>query len=232
MIEDHSSCIKVSDAGICTNCCSKNIVKNGTTKTRKQQYFCKNCHKRFIEFYSYKAYEKNINSQIIQLTKEGLGLRSIARVLQISTTTLLKRMVFISNQISTPEIPFHQSYELDEMRFYIGNKSNQMWLAYAINKITKKIVSFHVGKRTNKTLKTIIKTLINSQAEKVYTDKLRNYQYLIPKEVHSTQRFGTNSIERMNLTIRTNLKRFNRRSICFSKSIIIVNAILRIYFWT
>lgn len=30
------------------------------TKTRKQQYICKNCNKRFIDFYSYKAYKKNI----------------------------------------------------------------------------------------------------------------------------------------------------------------------------
>lgn len=100
-------------------------------------------------------------------------------------------------------------------------------MAYAIDKTTKKIVSFHVGKRTNKTLKTIIKTLINSQAEKICTDKLRNYQYLIPKEIHSSKRFGTNSIERMNLTIRTNFKRFNRRSNCFSKNIFILNAVLR-----
>ncbi|WP_449387859.1 IS1 family transposase [Chryseobacterium lineare] len=231
MIENHSSCIRVSDKEICKNCFSYNIIKNGTTKTGKQQYFCKNCHKRFLPFYSYKAYEKHINSQIIRLTKEGLGIRSISRILYISTTTLLKRIINISAFIVQPGIPFYQSYELDEMRFYIGNKSNQMWLAYAIDKITKKIVSFHVGKRTNKTLKTIIKTLINSQAEKICTDKLRNYQYLIPKEIHSSKRFGTNSIERMNLTIRTNLKRFNRRSICFSKSIIILNAILKIYFW-
>nr|WP_262483944.1 IS1 family transposase [Chryseobacterium sp. Leaf405] len=60
-----------------------------------------------------------------------------------------------------------------------------MWLAYAINKNTKQIVSFQVGKRTNKTLSTIIKTLINSKADKIYTDKLKNYQYLIPKEIHS-----------------------------------------------
>lgn len=32
MTEDHSSCIKVSDTGICKNCYSKNIIKNGTTK--------------------------------------------------------------------------------------------------------------------------------------------------------------------------------------------------------
>ena len=134
MIEDHSSCIKVSDTGIYENCNSKNIIKNGTTRTKKQQYICKNCHKRFIEFYSCKAYKKNINSQIIQLTKEGLGIRSTARVLNISTTTLLRRIIKIADDISQPKISFYQSYELDEMRFFIRKKSNLQWLVYAIDK--------------------------------------------------------------------------------------------------
>lgn len=82
MVEDHSSCIRVSDTIICKNCHSKNIIKNGTKKTRKQQYICKNCNKRFIDFYSYQAYHKNINSQKIQFTKEGLGIRSTARILK------------------------------------------------------------------------------------------------------------------------------------------------------
>nr|WP_307462315.1 IS1 family transposase [Chryseobacterium sp. SORGH_AS_0447] len=49
--------------------------------------------------------------------------------------------------------------------------------------------------------------------------------------MHSTKRFGTNTIERLNLTIRTHLKRFNRRTICFTESKIILKAILKIYFW-
>ncbi|WP_373463438.1 IS1 family transposase [Chryseobacterium sp. SORGH_AS_0447] len=73
--------------------------------------------------------------------------------------------------------------------------------------------------------------MVNSKANQVFTDRLRNYQYLIPKEIHSTKRFGTNTIERLNLTIRTHLKRFNRRTICFTESKIILKAILKIYFW-
>ncbi|WP_411812291.1 IS1 family transposase [Chryseobacterium scophthalmum] len=232
MTENHSLCIRVSDGKICRFCYSKNIIKNGTTKTKKQQYICKNCKKRFIDFYSYKAYKKNINSKIIQLTKEGLGIRSTARVLSISTTTLLKRIIKIAANIHQPQISFHQSYELDEMRLFIGKKSNPQWLAYAINKKTKTIAAFQIGKRTNKTLKAVIKTLFNSKPEKIYTDKLRNYQYLIPKEIHQTKRFGTNSIERKNLSIRTHLKRLNRKTICFSKSILLLTSVLKIYFWT
>lgn len=231
MIEDHSSCIRVSDTGICENCYSKNIIKNGTTKTKKQQYICKSCNKRFIEFYSYKAYHKNINLKIIQLTKEGLGIRSTARVLNISTTTLLRRIIKIADDINQPKISFYQSYELDEMRFFIRKKSNPQWLVYAIHKKSKMVAGFYIGKRTNKTLKAVITTLLNSNPEKIYTDKLKNYQYLIPKEIHQTKRFETNSIERKNLSIRTHLKRFTRKTICFSKNIKILYSVLKIYFW-
>ncbi len=217
---------------ICSSCYSKNTIKNGATKTKKQQYICKNCNKRFIDFYSYKAYKKNINSKIIQLTKEGLGIRRTARVLRISTTTLLRRIIKIAASIDQPQISFHQSYELDEMRFFIRKKSNLQWLAYAINKRTKTIAGFYIGKRTNKTLNSVIKTLINSHPEKIYTDKLKNYRYLIPEKIHQTKRFGTNSIERKNLSIRTHLKRLNRKTICFSKSIVILESVLKIYFWT
>ncbi|GEN74251.1 hypothetical protein CLA01_43230 [Chryseobacterium lathyri] len=108
--------------------------------------------------------------------------------IKISTTTLHKRIVAIANSISEPLIPYYQTYELDEMRVCIRKKSNVMWLVYAINKSTKEIAGFYIGRRNNKTLNAVIKTLINSKTKKIYTDKLRNYQYLIPKEIHSTKK--------------------------------------------
>ena len=118
------------------------------------------------------------------------------------------------------------------MRFFIKKKSNPLWLVYAIDKKYKKVISFCIGKRTNKTLHSAIKTIINSNPEKIHTDKLKNYQYLIPEEIHETKRFGTNSIERKNLSIRIHLKRFNRKTICFSKSVSVLISILKIYFWS
>ncbi|WP_317168601.1 IS1 family transposase [Chryseobacterium sp. C-204] len=107
-----------------------------------------------------------------------------------------------------------------------------MCLVYGLEKDSKNIICFNLGKRTNETLNEVIKTLLHSNPEKIYTDKLRNYQYLIPREIHHTKRFGTNFIERKNLSIRTHLKRFNRKTICFSKSIPALISILKIYFWT
>ncbi len=64
MIENHNRCSKVSDTKICPSCYSSKIVKNGKTKTKKQQYFCKNCYKRFLDFYTYQG----IKNDIIALT--------------------------------------------------------------------------------------------------------------------------------------------------------------------
>ncbi len=215
----------------CSKCVGEDFIKYGKTNYGKQRYQCRLCKNISVLQYSYKAYKKELNADIIRLTKEGLGIRSTARVLEISTTTLLKKIIAIADRIFQPLISYNQSYELDEMRIFVRKKNNPVWLVYAINKNTKQIVGFYVGRRNNTTLNAVIKTLINSKPSKIYTDKLRNYQYLIPKEIHKATRFGTNTIERKNLDLRTHLKRLNRRTICFRRSILVLTAILKIYFW-
>jgi len=89
----------------------------------------------------------------------------------------------------------------------------------------------YVGARTNKTLNTVLKTLFLSEAKRIYTDGLKNYKYLIERKIHKVTRYGTNHIERFNLNLRIHLKRLNRRTICFSKSLAVLSAVLKIYFW-
>ena len=231
MIDNHNKCSRVSETGICPNCYSSKIIKNGKTKTQKQQYFCKNCNKRFLDFYTYQAYRFGIDNDIIALTKEGTGIRSIARLLKISPTTLLARIITIAKNIVQPSIPKGKIYQVDEMRTYVKRKDKLIWIVYALEKQTKSVVSFNIGRRTNQTLKKVITSLELSEAEKIITDKHKNYKFLIRPEIHSTKFRGINHIERKNLTLRTHLKRLNRKTICFSKSLVILNAILKIYFW-
>lgn len=54
--------------------------------------------------YTDKAYFPDTDSEIIQLTKEELGICSMARVLEISVTTLLKRILQIASKIKQPPI--------------------------------------------------------------------------------------------------------------------------------
>lgn len=198
----------------CSKCVGENnkFIKFGKTKNGKQRFQCTLCRKTSVLNYSYQAYRKTTNSKIIRLTKEGVGIRGISRFLKISTTTLLKRIINISDCIPPPSVNYNKIYEVDELRTYIGNKKQIVWLVYALEKDSKNVICFNLGKRSNETLNVVIKTLLHSNPEKIHTDKLRNYQYLIPKEIHHTKRFGTNSIERKNLSIRTHLKRLNRKT--------------------
>ena len=114
------------------------MVKNGKTLAGKQRFICKNCKKSRVESYSYNAYHSDLNQQIILLTKEGLGIRSTARVLEISATTLLKRIISIANKIPRPFISKGKTYEVDELRTYIKSKTKLIWIVYALERESKK----------------------------------------------------------------------------------------------
>jgi IS1 family transposase/transposase-like protein len=226
-----TSCIRFGDAYKCPACQSDRLVKYGKTGNGKQRYLCKNCRKRFIKNYTYRAYQADTNSRIVQLTKEGLGIRSTARVLAISATTLLKRILQIASGIKRPAISIGKTYEVDEMRIFIGRKTRLRWIAYVLDRESREIVGFNVGRRTNRTLGVVQTSLFLSKTKRIHTDKLKNYGYLIPSKSHRTTFRSTNHIERRNLTLRTHLKRLNRKTICYSRSLVMLFAILRIYFW-
>lgn len=232
MRENNTSCIKrVGGTEICEHC-GNVLIRHGKSSANKIRYRCKLCKKTQIENYTYKAYSSDLDKSIISLTKEGVGIRSTARLLNISPTTLLSRLVLIAKNVKQPIIAKCKTYQVDEMRTFIKRKDKLIWIAYALEQETKKVVSYNVGRRTNKTLSKVISSLELSEAKKIVTDKLKNYKYLIKKEIHSTKHKGINHIERKNLSIRTHLKRLNRRTICFSRSLIILKAVLKIYFWS
>lgn len=228
-----TSCFRVSDIKNCKFCQSSNIVKNGTTKNKKQQYKCKECKKHFISYYTYKAYRKGIDELIIKLIKVGLGIRGLAKVLEISTTTVLRRIVLIARNINKAPILPNRIYEVDEMRCYLRKKTRPIWIVYALDRESKEVINFSIGSRTKQTLSYVTNSVILSKPKKVYTDKLIHYKSLFSSSdiVHKVTRFGTNRIERKNLTLRTHLKRLNRKTICFSRSFIILMCVLKIYFW-
>ena len=215
---------------LCKHCEGK-CVKNGRQRNGSVRYKCSVCKRKQQEEYVYNAYLKQINKQIKIFVKEGVGIRSTSRILNIAIGTVIKRILLIAKNINQPMVSLEMTYEVDEIRTYVKNKKNLLWIVYAFERESKRVVCFNVGSRTNKTLKSVLETLFKSQAKKIYTDKLKNYSYLILKKIHRTKLFGTNHIERFNLNMRTHIKRLNRRTICYSKDITVLFAILKIYFW-
>jgi len=79
----------------CPSCQEIKVVKNGFSFEKKQRYLCNNsdCKTRtFILEYTNKGYLKEIKESIINLTLNGSGIRDSARVLCISTNTVLSEL--------------------------------------------------------------------------------------------------------------------------------------------
>jgi insertion element IS1 protein InsB len=89
------------------------------------------------------------------------------RLLKISSNTVISRIKKIASEITQPPISIGKIFErpsprVDELRTYAKRKENLIWVVSAFERESGKIVSFNVGRRTNKTLKVVIGTLKNS----------------------------------------------------------------------
>lgn len=104
--------------------CTEKCVKNGFQNNGCQRYKCSKCKKKQQNHYKYNAYKPDTNYNIVVFTKEGLVIRNTARILKISTTTLLKRILIIAQNIPSPIISKGKIYEVDEMCTCVGYKKN------------------------------------------------------------------------------------------------------------
>ena len=151
----------------CNNTCKKSGIRNGN-----QQFKCSICHKYQRQQYRYNAYNISDNT-IINLTKEGVGIRSTSRLLKISTSTLIHRIKKIAKTLN-PNAIYKQNltYQADELKTFILRKSRDIWVSYALCTETKEIISLVVGSRTIKRLKTVIDSILPRSPKQILTDKL------------------------------------------------------------
>ena len=106
---------------------------------------------------------------------------------------------------------------MDEMWSYCHDKRKQQWLWWAIDHETRTPIAFCFGSREHKVLDELLKLLTSVNIRYVYTDNNFAYSSRIPASKHRIGKRNTQRIERKHLTLRTRLKRLNRRTIGFSK---------------
>ncbi|RBW55197.1 IS1 family transposase [Tenacibaculum sp. E3R01] len=196
-------------------CKTNNTIKKGLLNT-KQRFYCKFCKSYFQSSYKYKV---QTNLLLVSLLKEGCSVWGISRILNISKNTVLSRMLKISKQIKVTYFnKLGCKFEVDEMWSFIGSKKNVIWITYVLERETKSIIDFYVGRKSKETIRPLIYKVLLLQPNRIYTDRLNIYPSLIPTEIHRRFQYCTNKIERMNLNLRTDIKRLIRKTICFSKN--------------
>jgi IS1 family transposase len=149
--------------------------------------------------------------------------------LRISLTTVIRRIRQMGKAIDNL-IHYRpgDDYEIDELRTYVHKKSNPVWIAFALNRRTKQVVAFRIGRRNKRHLISLVDTVLSTMPNTIYTDCLNIYKHIVPAKLHSVKRGGINHIERFHLSLRQRLKRLSRRTLGFSKLKSLMEATVRI----
>lgn len=92
-----TSCFRFGDGYKCPVCQSYDLVKNGKTSNGKQRYQCKDCGKRFITNYTYKAYLPETNDLLVALDYSLIKCFKLSSflILSISDKTIFSTSAFI-----------------------------------------------------------------------------------------------------------------------------------------
>ncbi len=106
----------------CPKCGKPASCKDGMVKGR-QRYLCKDCNHRYTTGQRHGTGDNAAKRQALELYLEGLGFRSIGRVLKFSHVTIFNWIREFGEQLDTikNDEPV-QVMELDEMHSYIGSK--------------------------------------------------------------------------------------------------------------
>ncbi|STZ07608.1 Transposase and inactivated derivatives [Moraxella caprae] len=206
----------------CPSCLCHSIKKNGVKSYGKQNYFCKNCHRQFVQQseLSYKGCYLHIDNKIRLMLARGCSIADIVVIEQVSKAKVLSVLTNSNHKIK-PKQQHYDTLEVDEFWTYVGNKKNKVWLIYAYDKGTGEIVAFVWGKRnlaTAKKLK-IQLTQLGITFNKIACD---DWDSFLTAFKHSLKQVGkrfTVGIEGNNTRLRTFVRRAFRRTCCFSKKL-------------
>ena len=220
----------------CPHCHSDQIVKRGKTGCGTQRYLCQNATcatGSFLLAYRYQGRLPAVKHQIIAMSLNASGVRDTARVLRISTNTVLSELKKKEAALESVNTAFLRTRnpddiavtierageaEMDEMWSCVGNTGNPRWLWHAIDHHTGMVLAYVFGRRKDAVFLQLKALLEPFGLTRFYTDHWGAYTRHLDPDVHSPGKRNTQKIERKHLTLRTRIKRLVRKTICFSKS--------------
>lgn len=143
----------------CPNCLSKNIIKKGFLKNKKnshplRRYLCKSCNRTFTQNTSKDTYlqkRPDLNKRIMVLYCEGNTLKGAARILGITYKTVVRKfkfMAFKAREMHLKNIDngniITTYVQFDEMETFEIKKIRPLGIELAIRPKTCEILSIKV----------------------------------------------------------------------------------------
>jgi len=214
----------------CPFCNTTRVTKYGICNG-KQRYKCHNdaCkRKTFYAEYTYNGSKPEVKKQIITMTTDSVGVRSIARILGVSTATVISDIKKKESELSSTNTDYFARHthgrarkiriEMDEMWSFYYSKDHQIWLWWAIDHDTGEVIAYWFGSREHNNLGELKKLLSPLQIEIVYSDGNSAYSKGFSSKVLIVSKSNLQKIERKHLSLRTWSSRLVRDGIRFSKT--------------
>jgi len=99
-----------------------------------------------------------------------------------------------------------------------------LWVA--IDHKTRKVLAYTFGRRQDRVFRKLKALLEPFNITMFYTDDWGSYERNLNPENHTVTKKNTQAIERKNLNFRTRIKRLARKTICFSRSVIMHDIVI------
>ena len=226
----------------CPHCGSEELKRNGHAPNGKQKYSCRACKKQSRENPTPHAYSEKRREEILRAYEERSSLRGLKRTFGVSRGTVIgwikKRQQTCQRFRETVIAPDANDadatiLELDELWSFVLKKTHQAWIWIALCRKTRQVVACAVGDRSKETCRILWNSIPEAyRAGHCFTDFWSAYQAVIPEEQHTAvgkETGETAHVERWNNTLRQRLARFVRKTLSFSKSLLMHNACLNLF---
>ena len=220
---------------VCPQCQSSKFKKNGHVHNGKQNYYCHDCRRQFVQRFEQYRIAEDKRALVERLLVERISLRGICRAVGVGLKWLLGFLVdcvkALPDHLHVQPVACQGNVmirrlevEADEMGSFVQKKANKQWIWIAMDAKTRQVMAFHVGDRSRKSAKQLWANIPHAyrQHAMFYTDQYVVYTGVIPAAQHraiSKLARKTNHLERFNNTLRQRVSRLVREALSFSKKL-------------
>ena len=167
--------------------------------------------------YRYRGCVTGTRKQILSMTINGSGIRDTSRVLNANKGIVIstiakweKKLISVNPNIQQllaeqPDttasiLTACEEAELDEQWSFVGRKSNQRWLWYAVDHKTNTVFAYVFGRKKDEVFRKLKNLLEPFGIKKFYTDDWGAYERNLDKNKHEVGKRNTQKIERKTWT--------------------------------
>jgi insertion element IS1 protein InsB len=204
----------------CPECHGTHIRKNGH-RQHKQNYICVKCGRQFLEHYESRGYSDEVKQLGLKMSLNGLGIRGISRVTEISHGTILHWIkqsgAPVPDSYDPKQIP--QVGEFDELETLVGKKQNKLWIWTVVDHVQPGILGWVVGDDRAQTFRPLGEMVAVWRCSFWVRDGNPVYRGFIPDGDQIVSKTYMTRVEGENTRLRHSLARLHRKTLGYSKSV-------------